>query len=326
MNEPIPSIGGRSLAGRAFLAPMAGVSDYAVRTLAKRYGAALVCGEMVSAKGVSMESEKSRELLFLPDAHPYAVQLFGGDPASMKKAAAIAAEGHPDLIDVNLGCPAPKIVSGNAGSALLRDLPLLGEVVAAAVEGAGEIPVTVKIRRGFGPADDVAVEAARTAERAGAKAIAVHGRTRAQMYAPPVDLDCIRRVKDAVSVPVIGNGDICSGDDALAMRRLTGCDFVMIGRGALGRPWLFAEVNAVLAGKAPPAPPTLDERLAVMREEIAMLVADKGDYTGFREARKHAAWYLTGLRGAAALRRLCGGIESWAEIDALCRIAREENA
>ena len=318
-------IGNIELDGFAAMAPMAGVADLAVRTLAKQFGAAMVTGEMVSAKGISMGSEKSLELLRMPDEHPFAMQLFGAEPAPMRDAAKIAAELAPDFIDLNLGCPAPKIVTGGAGSALLRDLPRAYDVIAAAVEGAGGIPVTVKIRRGYEEKDDVAVEAALTAERAGVSAICVHGRTRAQMYAPPVDLGCIRRVKEAVSVPVIGNGDIASAADAVSMYRGTGCDLVMVGRGALGRPWIFSEINAAMRGEALPAPPSLEERLAVLYREIAILVSDKGDYTGFREARKHVAWYLCGLRGAAALRRMCGEITGWVQIDAIAAEAKRQN-
>ena len=319
-------IGELSLDGFAVMAPMAGVADYAVRTLARRFGACLVYGEMASAKGISMHSEKSRELLDLPDSRPSAVQLFGCEPDCMRIAANVAAQYKPDIIDINMGCPAPKITGGNSGSALLKNLPLIPELVKAAKEGAGDIPVTVKIRRGFERDDDVAVKAALLAEEAGAAAITVHGRTRAQMYSPPVDIDCIRRVKEAVNVPVIGNGDIFTAEDAKRMFEHTGCDLVMIGRGALGKPWLFREINALMKGEEIPAPPTLDERIELMCEEIRLLVKDKGDYTGYRESRKHVAWYMSGLRGAAALRRMCGSITSWQDIEEICRVVKEQNA
>lgn len=212
-----------------------------------------------------------------------------------------------------------------SGSALLRNLPLAGEIARAAVEGAGGIPVTAKIRRGYDAGEDVAVEAARRLEAAGVAAVTVHGRTRAQMYAPPVDLGCIARVKAAVSVPVIGNGDIFTAQDAARMFEETGCDLVMVGRGALGNPWLFAEINARMRGEPLPPRPALGERLKVMREEISLLLADKGERVGFREARKHVSWYMTGLRGAASLRRLCGEISSWEGIDAVCREAEAQN-
>lgn len=318
-------IGNLSLDGYAVMAPMAGVADLAVRTLAKRFGACLVYGEMASAKGISMHSEKSRELLSLHDTHPFAVQLFGSDSESMRKAAKTAAEYSPDIIDINMGCPAPKITGGGAGSAVLKTLPLVGELVRAAIEGAGDIPVTVKIRRGFEKDDDVAVEAALIAEAAGAAAVTVHGRTRAQMYSPPVDIDCIRQVKEAVKIPVIGNGDIFSAADAKRMFEETGCDLVMVGRGALGRPWIFSEINALLSGKEIPSEPSLEEKISLMREEISILVSDKGDYTGYREARKHVAWYMTGLRGAAALRRMCGSITCESDIDEICKAALREN-
>lgn len=318
-------IGKLSLDGYAVMAPMAGVADYAVRTLARRFGACLVYGEMASAKGISMHSEKSRELLDLPDSHPSAVQLFGCEPDCMRIAAEVAASYKPDIIDINMGCPAPKITGGGAGSALLKTLPLIPELVKAAKDGAGDIPVTVKIRRGFDRDDDVAVEAALLAEEAGAAAITVHGRTRAQMYSPPVDISCIKRVKNAVKVPVIGNGDIFTAEDAKRMFEETGCDLVMIGRGALGKPWIFREINAIMQGEEIPAPPDLDERLDLMCEEIKLLVKDKGDYTGYRESRKHVAWYMTGLRGAASLRKMCGSITSWQDIEEICRIVREQN-
>ena len=311
--------------GYACLAPMAGVADLAVRTISREHGACYAVGEMTSAKGVSMGSQKSAELLACDEARPFAVQLFGTDPGCIREAAAQAAEGKPDIIDINMGCPAPKIVSGGAGSALLKNLPLAAEIVKAAVEGAGGIPVTAKIRKGYEADDDVAVKAAQTVEQAGAAAITIHGRTRAQMYSPPVDIGCIARVKQAVSVPVIGNGDIFTAQDAKNMFEITGCDLVMIGRGSLGNPWLFDEINALMSGKPLPEPPTLEQKLAVMRREIELLIADKGERVGFREARKHVGWYMTGLRGAASLRRLCGMINGWDDIDEICRTAREEN-
>lgn len=311
--------------GFAALAPMAGVADRAVRAICRAHGACYTVGEMTSAKGIQMGSKKSAELLEIDDAHPFAVQLFGADPDCIREAARAAAERQPDLIDLNMGCPAPKITGGGAGSALLKNLPLAEEIARAAVLGAGGIPVTAKIRRGYDVGDDVAVEAAKRLEQAGVAAITVHGRTRAQMYAPPVDLDCIAAVKAAVSVPVIGNGDIFTPQDAKHMFEYTGCDLVMIGRGALGNPWLFGQVNAVMRGEPVPAPPALEARLAVMRQEIALLIQDKGEPVGFREARKHVSWYMTGLRGAAQLRRMCGEITGWESIADICGAARQLN-
>lgn len=311
--------------GFAALAPMAGVADRAVRTVSRAHGACYTVGEMTSAKGISMGSKKSTELLEIDNAHPYAIQLFGTDPECIRIAAAEAATRHPDIIDINMGCPAPKITSGGAGSALLKNLPLAAEIARAAVEGAGKIPVTAKIRRGYDSGDNVAAEAARRLEQTGVAAITIHGRTRAQMYSPPVDLDCIAEVKSAVSIPVIGNGDIFTAEDAKRMFEYTGCDLVMIGRGALGNPWLFSQVNAIMRGEKVPVPPSIEVRLTVLREEIELLLKDKGEHVGFREARKHVAWYMTGLRGAAQLRRMCGEITSWESIEAICHMVCQLN-
>lgn len=318
-------IGNVEINGFAAMAPMAGVADLAVRTVSRRYGACYAVGEMTSAKGIAMGSKKSAELLAVDKDRPFAVQLFGADPACMRVAAMEAASRQPDVIDINMGCPAPKIVGGKAGSALLKNLRLAAEVARAAVEGAGNIPVTVKIRRGYDEGEDVAVEAAKILEQQGVAAITVHGRTRSQMYSPPVDIGCIGRVKNAVKIPVIGNGDIFTAADAKNMFEATGCDLVMVGRGALGNPWLFAEINALMRGENLPKRPSVEQRLGVMREEIAILIADKGEYIGFKEARKHVSWYMTGLKGAAALRRLCGEINGWNEIDAICEAALREN-
>lgn len=319
-------IGNVEINGFAAMAPMAGVADLAVRTLAREHGACYAVGEMTSAKGIAMGSQKSAELLETDKERPFAVQLFGVDPACMRIAAREAAKRNPDIIDINMGCPAPKIVGGGAGSALLKNLKLAAEVAKAAVEGAEGIPITAKIRKGYEAGDDVAVEAAKILEQQGIAAITVHGRTRSQMYSPPVDIGCIGRVKAAVSVPVIGNGDIFTASDAKNMFEVTGCDLVMVGRGALGNPWLFDEINAIMRGEDAPERPTVEERLNTMRREIELLIADKGERVGFREARKHVAWYMTGLHGAAQLRRLCGEINGWSEIDAICETAIKENS
>ncbi|MFV0497212.1 MAG: tRNA dihydrouridine synthase DusB [Candidatus Fimivivens sp.] len=311
--------------GFAALAPMAGVADRAVRTISRAHGACYTVGEMTSAKGISMGSKKSAELLEVDDAHPFAVQLFGIDPDCIREATQVAAQRTPDLIDLNMGCPAPKITGGGAGSALLKNLPLAEAIARAAVSGAGNIPVTAKIRRGYDADDNVAVEVAKRLEQAGVAAITVHGRTRAQMYSPPVDLDCIAAVKAAVSVPVIGNGDIFTPQDAKHMFEYTGCDLVMIGRGALGNPWLFGQVNALMRGESMVATPALKIRLEVMQQEIALLIANKGAHVGFREARKHVGWYMSGLRGAAQLRRLCGEISGWEHVAAICEMAQQLN-
>ena len=301
----------------AVLAPMAGVADRAFRELCIEYGAAYVVAEMASAKGLTLSSRKTAELLELGEKErPGAVQLFGDDPKTMAEAAKIAQEFHPDAIDLNMGCPAPKIVGSSGGSALMKTPTLAGEIVAAVVD-AVEIPVTVKIRKGWDDNIITAVEIAKLAEQAGAAAITVHGRTRAQMYAPPVDLDIIRSVKNAVNIPVIGNGDIVTPQDAKAMLETTGCDMVMIGRGALGSPWLFAQVRDYLStGRFDPDPP-LEERMRVMVEHVERICRYKGEYVGMREARKHAAWYIKGLHGAAQLRRLAGELKEVGDIHRL---------
>ncbi len=313
-------IGSVKVEGFAAMAPMAGVSDKAQRSIARRFGAALAVGEMVSAKGVVMGGKNSLALLECDEIRPFGLQLFGADPNIMAQAAVIALRNNPDFIDLNFGCPAPKITSGKGGSALLNDLPLAARIVSA-VADAVDVPVTVKMRRGYDADDDVAVEAALCFEQAGAAALCVHGRTRAQMYAPPVDLRCIASVKRAVKIPVIGNGDIFTAGDARRMFEMTGCDLVMVGRGALGNPWLFSQINAEMSGLPKPPMPGLEERLDVMRRHIALLLENKGGDVGLREARKHAAWYMTGLRNASRLRQMCFSVAETADIDALCRAA-----
>ena len=311
-------IGSVKFEGFAAMAPMAGVADRAQRSIARRFGAAFTVSEMISAKGVVMGGKNSLELLTCDSEGPFGLQLFGAEAKSMAEAAKIAASHGPDFIDLNFGCPAPKITSGKGGSALLNDLPLAQCIVSAVVR-AIDLPVTVKIRRGYEAGSDVSVEAALRFEAAGAAAICVHGRTRAQMYAPPVDLGCIAAVKRAVSIPVIGNGDITLAKDARHMFEMTGCDMVMVGRGALGNPWLFSQINAEMSGRPVFPLPSLEERLTVMRSEIDLLLFNKGDDIGLREARKHAAWYMTGLRNASRLRQQCFSITNRSDIDVLCQ-------
>ena len=299
---------------------MAGVADRALRELCVSYGASFVIGEMASSKGISMRDKKSSELLSISEKErPAGVQLFGDVPQIMAQAAQIAMRYEPDFLDINMGCPAPKVAGNGGGSALMKRPELAAEIVRAVAE-AVPIPVTVKMRIGWDETQKNAAELAVLCEQAGAAAITVHGRTRVQMYAPPVDLSQIRRVKEAVHIPVIGNGDITDGESAKRMLEKTGCDFLMIGRGALGRPWLFSQVQAYLErGEWIPDPP-LEERMDVMLRHIRTLCAYKGDYIGMREARKHAAWYIRGIRGAAQYRSRLGQLT---EISQLEDIARE---
>lgn len=310
-------IGNLEIKGYACLAPMAGVADRAFRELCMSYGAAYVISEMVSSKGLTMQDKKSKELLFLSDAErPAGAQIFGDDPEIMANAALKAMEFSPDFIDINMGCPAPKIAGNGGGSALLKKPELIGKIVKKVVE-VSPVPVTAKIRIGWDKNSINAVEIAKTIEAAGADAITVHGRTKDQMYAPPVSLDEIANVKKAVSIPVIGNGDIVDGKSAKLMLDMTGCDFLMVGRGALGNPWIFQCINAYLNKEADFTEPTLEEKMDVMLRHIGTLCEYKGVRIGMREARKHAAWYIKGIRGAAAFRQEIGQLSTMDELKAL---------
>ena len=318
-------LGNRQIPAGAMLAPMAGVADRAFREVCVRWGAVYVVGEMASAKGLTMRGDKTRELLELSEAErPAAVQLFGSEPQVMAQAAREAEAFAPDAIDINMGCPVPKVAGNGCGSALMRDPLLAGQIIRAVVE-ATSLPVTVKIRAGWDDQSINAVEIARIAQEEGAAAVAVHCRTRQQMYSFPVDWTIIRQVKEALSIPVIGNGGIRTPQEAKAMYDQTGCDLVMIGQGALGAPWIFRQVNQYLeTGTFDPAPP-LEERLAVFRDQAEAMVLYKGETVGLREARKHAGWYLRGCRGAAALRRQAGMLSTMADLEALIARALEEN-
>ncbi len=301
----------------AALAPMASVADKAYRTIAKEFGAAYCVGEMASCKGLCYSDKKTAALLTVTESErPMAVQLFGAEPEFMYKAVRIAEKYKPDIIDINAGCPMPKIVSGGAGCALMRTPELFGKLIDAAVS-ATDIPVTVKIRKGWDNDHVNAVELALIAERNGAAAVAVHGRTKEQLYSGKADWDIIKEVKRAVSIPVIGNGDVSSPKDCERMYEYTNCDLVMIGRGSYGRPWIFGQIRDYFDGKSVRPEPDLDEKLAIMRRHIELLVGDKGERTGMKEARRQAAWYIKGINGAAKFRNLFSCMNKLADLDNL---------
>lgn len=305
------NIGGVPLKSHAVLAPMAGVSDRAYRELCVRFGAAYCVSEMVSSKALSFNSKKSEELMEISDLErPCGIQIFGDDPKCMADAAKHALENKPDIIDINMGCPAPKISSNGSGSALMKNPRLCGEIVKA-VTAVTDIPVTVKIRKGWDDDSVNAVEVAKICESAGAAVITVHGRTRQQYYKPPVDYDIIKAVRESVSVPVIANGDIDSAERAKEVMDITGCDLVMIGRATLGNPWIFSQINAYLENpNVKIYTPDLEERLGVMIEHIGKMVEYKGEHMAMLQARKLVVGYFKGMKGAAALRNEAGKIKT----------------
>ena len=312
------SIGGIKIDTPLALAPMAGVTDLAFRTICREQGAGLTCTEMVSAKALCYQDKKSLPLLELGEGeHPAAVQLFGSDPYCMEQAAGIAAEkSGADILDINMGCPAPKIVSAGAGSKLMLDPELCGRIVEQ-VAAHTTRPVTVKMRKGWDADHITAVECAKACAQAGAAAIAVHARTRAEMYTPGIDLSIIAAVKQAVDVPVLGNGDIHTPEDALEMVRQTGCDGVMLARAALGDPWLFEQVNAALEGAPAPKQPNLQARMNALRRQVEQMVEEKGEYVAMPQARAQAMHYMKGLKGAASLRRVCCELSHLEDMDRL---------
>lgn len=310
-------IGSVEISGYAGLAPMAGVGDYAMRKLCTEFGAGYVIGEMASAKGFTMKGNRTERLLKVTDAErPMAVQIFGDDPKIMAQAAYAALEFHPNIIDINMGCPAPKVAGNGGGSALMKNPVLAGEIVYE-VSRAVSIPVTVKFRKGWDEDSINAVEFAKIMEANGAAAVTVHGRTRKQMYAPPVDWNIIREVKNAVAIPVIANGDVVDVESAKAIYEKTGADYILIGRGACGSPWIFSQINQFFGEGLAPVEPTLYERLAVMLSHMETLCEDKGERTAMREARKHCAWYMKGQHGAAAYRKRMGSLETMDDLIAL---------
>lgn len=299
------------------LAPMAGITDLPFRLLCKEQGAGLLYTEMVSAKAISYHNRNTVSLMETdPKEHPVALQLFGSEPELMGEVAKSIEDQPFDILDINMGCPVPKVVNNGEGSALLKDPALIREIIKA-VSGAVRKPVTAKMRIGFEGADVDPVEIARIMEDAGAAAIAVHGRTRQQYYSGRADWETIRRIKEAVSVPVIGNGDVDSPEKAEAMFRETGCDAVMIGRAVRGNPWIFREMNHYFAtGELLPGP-SLEELKEEILRHARMQIEKKGEYTGIREMRKHVAWYTAGMRHSAGIRRESNLISSYGELERL---------
>ena len=300
----------------AFLAPMAGIADLAFRELCVQYGAAYTVSEMVSSKGLTMGDKKSAQLLTLGNDRPAGAQIFGDDPEIMAKAAVKCLDFNPDIIDINMGCPAPKIAMNGGGASLMKK-PELAYKITKAVVQAVDIPVTVKIRKGWDEESVNAVEMAELAEKAGASAVAVHGRTRQQMYSGSVDFDIIAQVKKSVGIPVIANGDIKDEQSAAIMLEKTNADAIMIGRGALGNPWVFSKINAYLDECRVLPEPSVTQKMAVMLKHIQKIIEYKGEYTAMREARHHAAYYTKGMRGGAKLRAEIGKLERFEQLQEL---------
>ncbi|MGN0476392.1 MAG: tRNA dihydrouridine synthase DusB [Ruminococcus sp.] len=318
-------IGNIEIDNSAALAPMAGVADCAFRELCSSFGASYTVTEMVSSKGIHFNSKKSAELMELTDKErPSGIQIFGDEPDTMAEAAVFAQQFNPDFIDINMGCPAPKISGNGSGASLMKNPKRCGEIVSKVVN-AVNVPVTVKMRKGWDDDSVNCVEVAKIVEYNGASAVTVHGRTRQQYYKPPVDWDIIKEVKSAVNIPVIGNGDVTSGQAAKKLYEHTGCDMVMVGRGALGKPWIFKEINEYLKTGILPDSPSTEEKLNIMIKQIERMCELKGEYLGIRQSRKHIVWYLKGFKGAASLRNEAGHVSSMEEIKSLVQKVLDMN-
>lgn len=310
-------IGNVTLENNLILAPMAGVTDLPFRLLCKEQGAGLICMEMVSAKAILYHNKNTEELLAIHEKErPVSLQLFGSDPDIISEMAKQIEERPFSILDINMGCPVPKVVNNGDGSALMKQPLLAGKIIEKTVKSIKK-PVTVKIRKGFDEAHINAVEMAHIAQESGAAAIAVHGRTREQFYSGKADWDIIRQVKEAVHIPVIGNGDLLCASDVRAMAAQTGCDGFMIGRGAQGNPWIFRQIAEELETGRPAAKPPMEEMIQMMLRHARMLIEYKGSYTGIREMRKHAAWYTAGYRNASKLRAKINEVESYEQLEEL---------
>lgn len=313
-------IGNVSLDGNIVLAPMAGVTDLPFRLLCKEQGADLICTEMVSAKGIFYNNKNTEDLLRIDDRErPVSLQLFGSDPDIISEMAKKIEHRNFDILDINMGCPVPKVVNNGEGSALLKNIPLAAKIIEKTVKAIDK-PVTVKFRKGFGADEVQAIEMAKAAEAAGAAAVAVHGRTREQYYSGKADWEIIAKVKDTVSIPVIGNGDIFTPEDAKNMMEQTNCDGVMIGRGAQGNPWIFHQIKTYLeTGMVPEKPPFFEVCRMILRH-AKMQIEWKGEKRGMREMRSHAAWYTAGYPHSASLRRAMNTVETYEQLEELFSI------
>ncbi|NLL73042.1 MAG: tRNA dihydrouridine synthase DusB [Clostridiales bacterium] len=310
-------IGDVEIKGKLCLGPMAGVTDLPFRLLCKEKGVDLVCTEMVSAKGIKYNNKNTKELLELDNRErPVAIQIFGSDPDIMADMSKKIEDMDFDILDINMGCPVPKVVNNGEGSALMNNPALVGQIVSK-VSKAIKKPVTVKIRKGFTKDSINAVEIAKIAEESGAAAVAVHGRTREQYYSGKADWDIIARVKEAVSIPVIGNGDIFTPEDAYRMIKETACDAIMIARGARGNPWIFEQIKEYLETGVIKAKPDFDQLVDMIIRHARMSIELKGEYIGMREMRKHVAWYTSGYPGSAKLRNRVNEMESISDLESL---------